>query len=192
MLARHPRVWRRVAHAARITRVQGMRRIGNLFRTAGGPGWALVGDAWHQKDPLDGQGIYDAVFTARALAGALIAWRAGALTWEAAVARYEAEARAETYPMYLTTMERVAREVYVRHPEWVYRTVLRWIGDDPEYKRRLGRLIVRDPTLNPRAWLPRSVINRAMLRGALGDAARFVTRRPRPNAPLPLRVAPAS
>jgi hypothetical protein len=62
--------------------------------------------------------------------------------------------------------------------------VLRWVGDDPEYKRRLGRLIVRDPTLDPRRWLGRRVTYRALARGALGDLAGLLTRRPRPNAPL--------
>jgi hypothetical protein len=88
--------------------------------------------------------------------------------------------------MYRTTLERVAREVYVRHPEWVFKTVLRWVGDDPEYKRRLGRLVVRDPRLAPDGWLPRRVVARALVRGALSDLVRGLLHRRRANAPLPL------
>ena len=31
------------------------------FRPTGGPGWALIGDARHFKDPASGQGIHDAL-----------------------------------------------------------------------------------------------------------------------------------
>lgn len=34
-----------------------------FFRPAGGPGWALVGDAAHFKDPASGQGIHDALYS---------------------------------------------------------------------------------------------------------------------------------
>jgi 2-polyprenyl-6-methoxyphenol hydroxylase-like FAD-dependent oxidoreductase len=39
------------------------------FRESAGPGWALVGDAGHFKDPAAGQGISDALRQAEALAG---------------------------------------------------------------------------------------------------------------------------
>ena len=55
LLQAHPRIRRRLAHAALVGEVRGMRDIGNMYRQAGGAGWALVGDALHQKDPLDGQ-----------------------------------------------------------------------------------------------------------------------------------------
>lgn len=41
------------------------------FRPAGGPGWALVGDAAHFKDPASGQGIHDALYTVEALVATL-------------------------------------------------------------------------------------------------------------------------
>jgi flavin-dependent dehydrogenase len=180
LLQRHPRVARRLAGATRATKVHGMRKVGNLYRTAGGPGWALVGDALHQKDPLDGQGIYDAVFTAKALGQALAAWQRGSVSWEAALAQYEAAVHAETFPMYQVTMARVKDEVYTARPAWAFRSVLRWIMDDPEYKRRLGLLLVRG--LAPSGWLPRRVLFGALLRGAVGDLGRWLTRRPRANA----------
>src|SRR5262249_5904949 len=100
LLREQPHVWRRLVRARRATEVGGMRNIGNLYREAGGPGWALVGDALHQKDPLDGQGIYDAVITAKLLAEAIGAWKRESASWEQALERYSASVRAETYPMY--------------------------------------------------------------------------------------------
>jgi 2-polyprenyl-6-methoxyphenol hydroxylase-like FAD-dependent oxidoreductase len=42
-----------------------------FFRASAGPGWALVGDAGHFKDPTPGQGIADALRQAEKLAGAI-------------------------------------------------------------------------------------------------------------------------
>src|SRR5919199_1856407 len=122
LLKQHPQEWRRLAAAEPITDVRGMRDIGNMYRQAGGPGWALVGDALHQKDPLDGQGIYDAVFTAKALGQAIGDWKRGAATWEQALAGYTAAVRAETYPMYQVTLERVRLELYTPRPDWAFKT----------------------------------------------------------------------
>ncbi len=175
LVRQHPRIWRRLENASQITGVHGMRNIGNLYRSAGGPGWALVGDALHQKDPLDGQGIFDAVFTAKALAEALGRWKRGEQTWEQAIARYEAAVRAETYPMFLHTLERVKRDVYGKAPEWAFGTVLRWLLNDPEYKRRVGLLVLRG--IDPKRWLSPFVVLRAFARGAWGDARRTLAAR---------------
>ncbi len=172
LLRSHPRIWRRLAHAQPATEVRGMRNIGNLYREAGGPGWVLVGDALHQKDPLDGQGIYDAVLTAKLLAQALIDCRRGALSRGAALARYAAEVRAATYPMYVETLARVKRELYTEHPNWAYRSWLRWLVTDPEYQRRIMALLSRQ--LDAEGWLPSSVFFRALGRGALADLGRLL------------------
>jgi 2-polyprenyl-6-methoxyphenol hydroxylase-like FAD-dependent oxidoreductase len=42
-----------------------------FFRVSAGPGWALVGDAGHFKDPTPGQGIADALRQAEKLAPAI-------------------------------------------------------------------------------------------------------------------------
>ena len=61
--------------------VAGVRRHGPLytmanmhgyFRPSAGPGWALVGDAGHFKDPTPGQGIADALRQAEKLSAAIV------------------------------------------------------------------------------------------------------------------------
>jgi flavin-dependent dehydrogenase len=42
-----------------------------FFRTASGPGWALVGDAGHHEDPLIARGIADAFRDADLVASAV-------------------------------------------------------------------------------------------------------------------------
>jgi flavin-dependent dehydrogenase len=60
-----------VAGARRVGPVRMMSKLHGFFRTSAGPGWALVGDAGHFKDPTPGQGIADALRQAEALAPAI-------------------------------------------------------------------------------------------------------------------------
>lgn len=57
--------------ARRAGPVRTMANLGGFFRPPAGPGWALVGDAGHFKDPTPGQGIGDALRQAEALAAAI-------------------------------------------------------------------------------------------------------------------------
>ncbi len=86
--------------------------------------------------------------------------------------------------MYLATMDRVKRELYTQHPNWAYRSWLRWLANDHEYKRRIGLLLARG--IDPAGWLPTPVVLGAIARGALGDLGRLLVRRPRPNV-IPVR-----
>jgi flavin-dependent dehydrogenase len=45
-----------------------MANMRGFFRQSAGPGWVLVGDAGHFKDPTPGQGIADALRQAERLA----------------------------------------------------------------------------------------------------------------------------
>jgi flavin-dependent dehydrogenase len=49
-----------LSRARRVGQFFGMLRFEGFFREASGPGWVLVGDAGHFKDPTPGQGIGDA------------------------------------------------------------------------------------------------------------------------------------
>jgi flavin-dependent dehydrogenase len=188
LIRREPRVWRRLANAERITKVAGMKKVGNLYRAAGGAGWALVGDAVHQKDALDGQGIYDAVFTARALARQIIAWKCDGKAWDAALADYDAEIMRETYSMYQRTMERVELEIYTPRADWMFKSLLRWLTNDAEYKRRLLLLLTR--SIAPDNWLPKRVVNESMLRGLVADVVAILRGKPLPGKPTPLPALP--
>ena len=57
-----------VAGARRTERPSMVARWTGYFRESAGPGWALVGDAGHFKDPSPGQGITDALRQAQRLA----------------------------------------------------------------------------------------------------------------------------
>ncbi|MBK9751874.1 MAG: NAD(P)/FAD-dependent oxidoreductase [Chloroflexi bacterium] len=157
--------------AERITEVRGMRRIGNLYRQAGGAGWALVGDAYHQKDPIDGQGLYDAVFTAKQLAEAILEWKHGAKLWGEALAAYDAAVRRHTYPMYSSTLERVRTSLYEPAPAWA-QTPVRWLLQDPLTMERFGLMLTRQIDAD-RVMTPTLMLG-ALLRGPLRDLSRFL------------------
>ena len=65
-----------VAHALsgarRVGKLFGMLRWEGFFREATGPGWVLVGDAGHFKDPAPGQGIQDAFRQVESLEPAIL------------------------------------------------------------------------------------------------------------------------
>jgi 2-polyprenyl-6-methoxyphenol hydroxylase-like FAD-dependent oxidoreductase len=61
----------RLACARVQGRVLGMAQLPNFFRVPSGPGWALVGDAGHHKDPLVARGISDAWRDSELLADAI-------------------------------------------------------------------------------------------------------------------------
>jgi 2-polyprenyl-6-methoxyphenol hydroxylase-like FAD-dependent oxidoreductase len=60
-----------IGAAKRVGPVRMMSRWNGFFRESAGPGWALVGDAGHFKDPTPGQGISDALRQVVELSGAI-------------------------------------------------------------------------------------------------------------------------
>jgi flavin-dependent dehydrogenase len=66
-----PELGEALSHGRRVAPVQLMTNWHGFFRQAAGPGWALLGDAGHFKDPAPGQGISDALLQARSLAPAI-------------------------------------------------------------------------------------------------------------------------
>jgi menaquinone-9 beta-reductase len=60
-----------VAGAMREGPIHTMANMRGFFRRSAGPGWALVGDAGHFKDPTPGQGIADALRQSEKLAAAI-------------------------------------------------------------------------------------------------------------------------
>jgi flavin-dependent dehydrogenase len=67
-----PAAAERVAHARPTGRLRGFGGVPGFLRRAGGPGWALVGDAGYFKDPLSTHGMSDGLRDAELLAIALL------------------------------------------------------------------------------------------------------------------------
>ncbi len=149
MLKRKPELWTRMLDAEQVTSVRGMKQIGNSYRQAGGSGWALTGDAYHQKDPLDGQGIYNAVVTGKALARSIGKYFAGDWNWSKAVAEYDEVARVKTYPMYRALQTRVRTSFFlegnsqIQIPPQVLQTASRWMLQDPTFNELIGKMMTR-------------------------------------------------
>jgi menaquinone-9 beta-reductase len=72
-ISRLPRVGEIVAGGRRAGRPRGLRPVDTFLREAAGPGWVLVGDAGHFKDPAPGQGIADALRQSERLAHTITA-----------------------------------------------------------------------------------------------------------------------
>lgn len=105
----------RVRAATREDRFHGG-SVPNYFRTPFGPGWALVGDAGYNKDPITAQGISDAFRDAEACAAALDSWLTGSSPFDVVMASYQARRDEAVLPLYefttgLATMEPPPPEV---------------------------------------------------------------------------------
>jgi 2-polyprenyl-6-methoxyphenol hydroxylase-like FAD-dependent oxidoreductase len=187
VIASQPDVARRLSGARRISPLVGLKRVGNGYRESSGPGWALVGDAVHYKDPVDGQGIYDALVEARVLAGALDSWLTGKQGWAEAMRDYQQGMHAETHPMYLETMGRLRRELYEEPPPIIARTLIRWMMTDPAYQKRFLQFLGRE--LPAKGWLSKRLVGGAILRGIGRDLSGRSARMgaPEPAGPPALR-----
>jgi flavin-dependent dehydrogenase len=150
----------RLRDARQVSELVGIKRIGNGYRQASGPGWVLVGDAVHYKDPADGQGIYDALLGAELL--------------YAAVAGYARALQDATHPMYRETVARLRRELYEEPPAFIANTLIRWTLSDPAYQRQFMNYLGR--TISPVGWNSPSLMAGAVARGIWRDLGSAATR----------------
>jgi 2-polyprenyl-6-methoxyphenol hydroxylase-like FAD-dependent oxidoreductase len=79
--------------------------VTNYFRKPYGPGWALVGDAGYNKDPITAQGITDAFRDAELCATALDQTFTGARAFEDAMGDYQRTRDQDVLPMYEFTCQ---------------------------------------------------------------------------------------
>ncbi len=110
----------RLRGAVRETPIYGVTPRASFYRVPFGAGWVLVGDAGYYKDPITGQGIYDALRSAELVANAYAEFRARASVgetraaegksdrimgehWTRVMRRYQATRDRETRGMYWLT-----------------------------------------------------------------------------------------
>ena len=99
-----PEFAERVRGATRVDRFTGG-GASNYFRKPFGPGWALVGDAGYNKDPITAQGITDAFRDAELCAAALDDAFEGRRSFEDAMADYHRARDAQVLPIYEFTTQ---------------------------------------------------------------------------------------
>ena len=103
-LALAPAFAERMRSAKREARFAGA-AVPNFFRKPYGPGWALVGDAGYNKDPITAQGITDAFRDAERCAIALDEAFTEARSFDAAMADYQRARDEHVLPMYEFTCQ---------------------------------------------------------------------------------------
>jgi 2-polyprenyl-6-methoxyphenol hydroxylase-like FAD-dependent oxidoreductase len=79
--------------------------VRGYLRTPYGPGWALVGDAGYDKDPITAQGITDAFRDAELCAGALDDVFTGRREFDAAMSDYQRARDGQVLPIYEFTSQ---------------------------------------------------------------------------------------
>jgi len=79
--------------------------VSNFFRRPFGPGWALVGDAGYNKDPITAQGIGDAFRDAEKCAVALDQAFNGARAFDEAMREYQSQRDQHVLAMYEFTCQ---------------------------------------------------------------------------------------
>jgi 2-polyprenyl-6-methoxyphenol hydroxylase-like FAD-dependent oxidoreductase len=109
VLALAPEFMERVRAAKRETPISGA-FVPNFFRKPFGPGWALVGDAGYNKDPITALGIMDAFHDAERCAAAIDETLSGTRPFEAAMADYQLARDEHVRPMYEFTCQLAALE----------------------------------------------------------------------------------
>jgi flavin-dependent dehydrogenase len=99
-----PEFAQRVRGAKREERFYGG-SVPNFFRKPFGPGWALVGDAGYNKDPITAQGIPDAFRDAELCSSALDETFNGSRSFEDAMSVYHRTRDAQVLPIYEFTTQ---------------------------------------------------------------------------------------
>ena len=99
-----PEFAERIRSAKRVAPFAGA-PVPNFFRKPYGPGWALVGDAGYNKDPITAQGITDAFRDAELCATALDQTFTGARLFDDAMGDYQRARDQHVLPMYEFTCQ---------------------------------------------------------------------------------------
>jgi 2-polyprenyl-6-methoxyphenol hydroxylase-like FAD-dependent oxidoreductase len=115
-----PSVADRLQRAKREEKWYGTAGVPNYFRRPFGPGWALVGDAGYNKDPITAQGISDAFIDADGLAIALDDGWSGRRALDDALADHQANRDRRVKPMYDFTCQMATLEPPPPHMQQLF------------------------------------------------------------------------
>ncbi|WP_169515709.1 FAD-dependent oxidoreductase [Amycolatopsis nigrescens] len=131
MVAECPQLKEVLSTGRRVTRPVGTAYLPGYFRESAGPGWALIGDAGHFKDPTIAQGISDALRQAKRFATDVTAVPAGdRAALDRVTRRWWRWRDADATPMYWLAYD-FAQSGPLGKLEL---EILRVIGDDPKAK----------------------------------------------------------
>ncbi|HEX6228929.1 MAG TPA: NAD(P)/FAD-dependent oxidoreductase [Solirubrobacterales bacterium] len=173
-LRRWPELAEIVAGAKRVGPIRVAANWHGYLREAVGPGWALVGDAGHFKDPTPAQGISDAFRQASRLADAVEAGLGGGASIDAELGRWWQWRDRDAYAMF-----QLATDMGAPSSPLLGLEVLREIADDEEATLKLLRVLNHE--LRPSGLFTPRLIGRA-----IGGAVR---NRPRQAPALMREVA---
>jgi flavin-dependent dehydrogenase len=152
-LAQHPGMAKQVVGFSNLTPLRSTGETTAFFRASSGPGWALLGDAGHFKDPVIGQGQRDALWTGRAIAEATAHLIEDPAALDAALRRWEAERDDECLHAYhLGNLETEIRPVSPALTEILRRASAS--GDAPD----IGDLFGRARTMPDVVTVPRMLL----------------------------------
>jgi 2-polyprenyl-6-methoxyphenol hydroxylase-like FAD-dependent oxidoreductase len=104
-LEKAPDLLARVRQGHREEKWYGIAGVPGYLRKPYGKGWALVGDASYNRDPITAQGISDAFIDAEALTGVLSTWLSGSAAWDELMEGHEAARNQRVGPMYEFTSQ---------------------------------------------------------------------------------------
>lgn len=127
----------RVAAGHRETPFRGTADLPNQYRMSHGPGWALVGDAGHHKDPSTGMGMSDAFLSADLLAESIDDVLAGRRFQDQALAAYTQTRDAATASGFRLTLRTAVLEAV---PDQLLRYYARAASDPKQIRLILGAL----------------------------------------------------
>jgi 2-polyprenyl-6-methoxyphenol hydroxylase-like FAD-dependent oxidoreductase len=162
-----------LAGAKRVNKFRGLTRFEGYFREATGPGWVLVGDSGHFKEPTPGQGISDALRQVEKLSAAIARGFGSAKRLDAELRRWWRWRDKDSIQHYWFCFD-VGRRGPISP---VRLELLRAVAADDEWRKDFLDIFMHRKyprqVLGPAALVAataRAVANPAKRPGALGDA----------------------
>lgn len=175
-VAEDPNLAERVAGATNLGPLRSTTKLVSYYRRSSGPGWALVGDAGHFKDPVAGQGQRDALHHGRLIGEAVRGTLDDPVELDSAVRRWEQHRDRDTR----STYHWANRESRPEAPSPLIREVFRTFeGDDrPDVSDTFNRIRKIEKIIGP-SRLVRGLARALFARGAdrkavLCEAAREI------------------